>query len=256
MFYTINQGVRIAFEVEGKGPPLVLHHGMSETRTRFRQSGCVAALRPHYQLILLDARGHGASDKPHDPAAYSLEERANDVIAVLDELGIEKAHYFGHSLGGWTGFGLAKYAPERVASLCIGGAQPYSQSFETFRQVLDQGMDAWVAVVEKMSGPFPPHERKEVYANDLQALRASIAHDRPDIRALLPALAMPCLLFAGAADPLHPLVERCAGEIAGARFVTLPGCNHFEVARRPELMLPHLFSFLGELAPVAELFGI
>lgn len=256
MSYAINQGIRIYYEVEGQGPPLVLHHGMTETLKRWRLSGCVAALRPHYQLILLDARGHGASDKPHDPAAYSLEERANDVIAVLDDLGIEKAHYFGHSLGGWAGFGLTTYAPERVASLCIGGAQPYSQSFEKFRQILDQGLDAWVAVVEKMSGPFSPDERTEVYANDLLALRASIAHDRPDISALLPALATPCLLFAGEADPVHPLVQRCAGEIAGAQFVSLPGRNHFEVARQPELMLPYLFAFLSELAPVAELSGI
>jgi pimeloyl-ACP methyl ester carboxylesterase len=256
MSYVKHNGINIYYEIEGEGPPLVLHHGMTETVKRWRLSGCVAALRPHYQLILLDARGHGASDKPHDPDAYSLEARTNDVIAVLDDLDIEKAHYFGHSLGGWIGFGLGVYAPARVSSLIIGGAQPYGQSFEQFRQILDQGLDAWVAVVEKMSGPFSPDERTEVYVNDLQALRASIAYDRPDIRTHLPALTMPSLLFAGEADPLHPLVERCAGEIGGARFVTLPGCNHFEVARQPELVLPHLFSFLGELAPVAELFGI
>lgn len=253
MSYVKQNGIHIYYQTEGQGPPLALHHGMTETVKRWRLSGCVAALRPHYRLILLDARGHGASDKPHDPAAYSLEERANDVIAVLDDLGIEKAHHFGHSLGGWIGFGLAKYAPERVASLCIGGAQPYGQSFEKFRQILDQRLDAWVAVVEKMSGPLSPGERAEVYANDLQALRASVAHDRPDISDLLPAITLPCLLFAGEADPLYPLVQRSAGEISGARFVALPGRNHFETARQPNLMLPHLFAFLSELAPVAEL---
>lgn len=256
MLYAINHEIRIHYEVEGSGPPLVLHHGMSETLNRWHLSGCVKALRPHYQLILFNARGHGASDKPPDPAAYSLAERANDVVAVLDDLGIEKTHYFGHSLGGWIGFGLAMYAPERVASLVIGGAQPYGQSFEKFRQVLNRGLGAWVSVIEQMSGPFPPDERAEVFANDLPALQASITHDRPDISTILSALTMPCLLFAGEADPLHPLVERCARELVNGCFVSLPARNHFEVARQPSLMLPYLFSFLGELAPMAELFGI
>ena len=66
------------------------------------------------QLILLDARGHGASDKPHDPAAYDLRLRVGDVTAVLDDLEIRRADYFGYSMGGWIGFGLAKHAPVRL----------------------------------------------------------------------------------------------------------------------------------------------
>jgi pimeloyl-ACP methyl ester carboxylesterase len=246
MQVVVNDGIRIHYEVKGAGPPLVLHHGMSENIARWRLSGFVEALRKQYQLILIDARGHGASDKPHDPAAYSLESRAMDVITVLDELGIYQTHYFGHSLGGWVGFGLAKYAPMRLSSLVIGGAQPYGQSLEPLRQLLAQGIDAWIATIEQMSGCYSPEERANVQQNDLRALQASVAQDRPDISEMLPAMTLPCLLFAGDEDPLHLLVKQCASEIAGARFIALAGANHFDVARHPNLMLPHLSQFLAE----------
>jgi len=71
MPYADNQGIRIHYQVEGKGPPLMLQHGFTSNLKSWRQFGYVDALKHHYQLILLDARGHGASDKPHDPAAFA-----------------------------------------------------------------------------------------------------------------------------------------------------------------------------------------
>jgi pimeloyl-ACP methyl ester carboxylesterase len=133
MSFVNNSGVRIHYQVEGAGPPLVLHHGMSDSLASWQEYGYAGPLKKDYQLVLVDARGHGDSDKPHDRDAYTLPLRVADVIAVLDELGIGKAHYLGYSLGGWTGLGLAKYAPERLQSLIIGGAQPYGHSFEAFR---------------------------------------------------------------------------------------------------------------------------
>ena len=70
---------------------------------------------------------HGESDKPHDPAAYGLAHRTADVLAVLDDLSIQKADYFGYSLGGWIGFGLVKRAPQRFSSFIFGAAHPYAE---------------------------------------------------------------------------------------------------------------------------------
>jgi pimeloyl-ACP methyl ester carboxylesterase len=67
--------------------------------------GYVDALKDDYQLILVDMRGHGQSDKPADPAAYAAETQVGDIVTILDELGIDKAHFYGYSLGarlGWT----------------------------------------------------------------------------------------------------------------------------------------------------------
>lgn len=250
MPYTYNEGICIYYEVEGEGPPLVLTHGLSDSLEGCREYGFVGVLKREHRLILIDARGHGASDKPHDPQAYGQEQMRADVVAVLDALGIDEAHYFGYSLGGWIGLGLAKYAPERVRSLVIGGAQPYGQSMELFRQALGQGIEGWVAVVEKMLGsPASPKMKERFRSNDVQALLASVANDRPDISDIMPTMIMPFLLYAGDADPRCPLVERCATELSDARFFSLPTLNHFQVVVRSDLVLPHVVEFLARPEP-------
>jgi pimeloyl-ACP methyl ester carboxylesterase len=247
MPYADNRGVRIYYEVEGEGPPLVLMHGFSDSLESWREYGYTEPLKQEHRLILIDARGHGASDKPHDPEAYGLEQRPADVVAVLDDLDIAQVHYFGYSLGGWIGFGLAKYAPERVSSLIIGGAQPYGQSMELFRQALEQGIEGWVAVVEKLLGsPASPEMKERFRSNDLEALRASVANDRPDISEIVPTMTMPCLLYAGSEDPLHPLVERCAAQLPNASFFSVSGLNHIQGAGRSDLVLPRAVEFLAK----------
>jgi len=84
--------------------------------------------KDEYRLVLIDARGHGASDKPHEPEAYSFPNVTADVVAVLDTLTIAKAHYFGFSMGGQNGFALAAYAPERLRSLSVLGDTAAAQA--------------------------------------------------------------------------------------------------------------------------------
>src|SRR6185312_14162912 len=126
MPYANNAGVRIHYEIEGDGPALVLQHGFTQSLEDWAECEYLAPLRPKYRMILVDARGHGGSDKPHDEAAYTLDRRAADVTAVLDAERIEKAHFWGYSMGGWIGFGMAKYAPHRVNALIIGGQHPFA----------------------------------------------------------------------------------------------------------------------------------
>ena len=126
MPYANNAGVRIHYEVDGTGPALVLHHGFTQCLEDWSECGYVAALRPRYQVILVDARGHGDSDKPHDEASYTLDRRTADVTTVLDALGLEKAHFWGYSMGGRIGFGMARYAPDRVDKLVIASNTPFA----------------------------------------------------------------------------------------------------------------------------------
>ena len=83
-------------------------------------------LREEFRIIYVDHRGHGRSDKPHDAKSYAMPLRVADAVAVLDGLGIERAHFVGISWGGRLCFGIGANAPERVRSLVIFGQQPYA----------------------------------------------------------------------------------------------------------------------------------
>ena len=119
-----NSGISIHYEVEGTGSALVLQHGFTQCLKDWSECGYVAALRTRYRLILIDARGHGGSDKPYDEGSYALDRLVADVTTVLDAVGVEKAHFWGYSMGGWIGFGMARHAAHRVDALVIAVSIP------------------------------------------------------------------------------------------------------------------------------------
>jgi pimeloyl-ACP methyl ester carboxylesterase len=253
MPYASNQGIRIHYEVEGQGPPLVLLHGLGVSLTIWYMTGFGAALRNDYQLILIDVRGHGASDKPHDLQAYSMAVRVADVLAVLDDLRVPKAHFCGYSMGGSTGWGVAKYAAERFYSLVIGGASPQAPLPEGrgLSALFSQGTEAFLSSFGSIFGPrWTPQLKDVVLANDLEALTAlTLAAGQEDLHfgALLPTITLPCLLFGGDRDPFFAGTEACAGRIPRATCVTLAGLDHIEACYRSDLVAPQIRKFLAEV---------
>jgi pimeloyl-ACP methyl ester carboxylesterase len=172
-----------------------------------------------------------------------------DIVAVLDELGISKAHYFGYSMGGWIGFGLACYAPERFRSLILGGAAPYASNMDGLRQFVrvgvEDGPEAFVAMWETEYGALTSEARKRMLAYDYEALLV-LAQDRESLEAVLPTMKMPCLLFAGEMDEYQPIKD-CARQIANAAFFTLPGLDHGGAIRHSDEVLPHIRRFLAKV---------
>jgi pimeloyl-ACP methyl ester carboxylesterase len=247
MPYISNQGVRIHYHIVGEGPPLILQHGTAWSVEYWHHYGYVQELKKDYRLILIDSRGHGRSDKPHDPESYDLQFIAGDIVAVLDELRVPKAHSFGFSMGGWIGFVLAKYAPDRINSFIIGASHPYERSMETARRRLGQGMEAFLAPFESaMSEPIEDEIKARLLSNDVQAVIAS-TRDRPDMREVLAAMTMPCLVYAGESDPLHPDVERAARQLPNGTFFSLPDIGHYEGFVRSDLVLPYVTKFLARV---------
>lgn len=247
MPFVKNQGVRIHYEIIGNGPALVMHHGTFGSGASWIDLGYVDALKADHQVILPDSRGHGQSDKPHDPTAYDLALRTSDVLPVLDELGIQKADYFGYSLGGWIGFGLAKYAPDRFGSFIFGGSHPYAENMQPFRDLMPRNREAFAAMVDQVFGSrLTPAMRTRLLANDLDALRA-LTQDRESNADVLPSMTMSCLLFAGELDPRLPQVRQCASNLPNATFFILPGCDHVAAAARSDLVVPHLKAFLSKV---------
>jgi pimeloyl-ACP methyl ester carboxylesterase len=143
------------------------------------------------------------------------------------------------------GYGLAKYAPERVDALLIGGSHPYVSTWGTaFRDVDGTDPDAFLATFEKRLGkPLKPEAKTQILDNDLQALVAA-AQDRPSLEDVLPTMTMSCLLYAGEADGAFPRVQEGAKHMPNVTFVVVPGCDHGEAFQRADLVLPHVTQFL------------
>lgn len=247
-----NESIRIHYQVEGEGSPWVLHHGFAGSLEDWYERGYVEGLKNDYQLVLLDARGHGMSDKPHDPKAYEMQRRVGDVTAVLDDLHVSKAHFFGYSMGGWMGFAIAKYAPERFQSLIIGGSDPYKPdpgSYDQRVQMLRKGLEAAIAFMEKRIGSLSPQRRARILASDAEALAALTlaTRDDPGFEEVLPA--MPCLLFAGEAAIEYPGAKEWCKHMPNVTFFSLPGLGHVQAIDRSDLVLPHIKKFLAQVNP-------
>jgi pimeloyl-ACP methyl ester carboxylesterase len=251
--------MRIRYELEGKGPPLVLMHGTSAFLEMWHEWGHVDVLKHDYELILIDALGHGGSDKPYQPEVYQLERVVNDIVAVLDHLHLNKASYWGYSMGGRVGYGLAKFAPERFSALIIGGAHPFlSSSHSDYREYangmirsLEGGIDKWVAdfqhgveVAEQLP-PLTSQFKSRMLANDLRALIALLQADLPSLDTILTANTIPCLIYAGEADErVYSHARACAAQMSNAAFYSVPG-GHVAAFQRFDVLLPHIHSLLA-----------
>jgi pimeloyl-ACP methyl ester carboxylesterase len=253
MPFANNQGIRIHYEVEGKGPPLVLQYGQYFPLDVWYEYNYVSALQNHFQLILVDGRGQGESDKPHDPEAYCSERMVKDILAVLDDLGIKKTHYMGYSSGGYLGFGIAKYASERCLSLILGGTHLYldlngqfNWNEERIRDLEKQNTEQFVTGLEGFLStqnfpPLSPRLRAKMSLHDIQALIAwHKLNEFLNIEEVFGAISVPCLFYAGENSGEFVNAQRTAQNIRGAAFVTIPGGGHLEGGTWIKLLKPHI----------------
>jgi len=115
------EGVKIAYYVQGQGEPVVLIHGLRSSATvNWSLPGISSLLSQKHRVIAFDVRGHGQSDKPTEEDAYR-EELVEDVLRLLDDLKIEKAHIVGYSMGGIIAGNFIAHHPDRVLSGALGG---------------------------------------------------------------------------------------------------------------------------------------
>ncbi|MXY46422.1 MAG: alpha/beta fold hydrolase [Chloroflexi bacterium] len=252
MPYVDNNGVRIHYHIEGEGTPLVLQHGLTSSILRWYEFGFVDALKSDYRLLLVDARGHGDSDKPHDADAYNQTTMASDVVAAMDTEGIDKAHYIGYSMGGSIGFALAESFADRFHSLIIGGMHPYSLDAarleDRIKRIKAGGMEGYVTDLAADGDVISPERKAQLLANDPEAIiGASLGLiQRPNMSPVLPTMTMPCLVYCGDADGLHVGAAECVKRMPNVTWVSLPGLDHTQAMERSELVLPHVQAFLKE----------
>jgi pimeloyl-ACP methyl ester carboxylesterase len=121
MFLTSSDDTRIAYDVQGEGPALLLFQGFDEMRQIWHDLGYVERLSKHFRVITMDRRGIGESDHPEDPKAYSVEKMMADVYAVADACQAAKFLVWGHSFGGTLALQLAARS-ERITRAIVAGS--------------------------------------------------------------------------------------------------------------------------------------
>jgi pimeloyl-ACP methyl ester carboxylesterase len=218
MPFATHRGQRIHYTVEGAGPLVVLQHGLLCDAESWKQAGFVDALTDKFRVACIDSLGHGQSDKPSDPALYGQQQRSGDIIAVIDDLGAERAHLVGHSMGGWLAVGVAKHHPKRLSSLVVGGWDPVNGlpptpkgpvSFEAFMKFAaraDRTLIAWVTPA------FEPGVRGCFEAlGELQGAREAVL-----------TVEFPRMIWEGRDDPNHDTRKKFA-TTHGLRFLSTAG---------------------------------
>jgi pimeloyl-ACP methyl ester carboxylesterase len=243
----------------GIGAPIVMVHGSALSQVIWRGFGYVRALGADHQIITLDLRGHGRSDKPHEASAYAMELFVADVLAVLDELGVDRAHYLGYSLGGRVGFSLAAAHPHRIVSLISAAGAPRSKPgafdrvfFPGCIDVLETGsiaafMDAWE---EHTGRPLDTSTRAAIGANDALALAAYMREADRDAGVpddILAAMTVQTLMLVGSRDAERvPAAQHAVATMRSAKIRMLAGANHGETLRHPDA-LPAVRTFIDDV---------
>ncbi len=269
-----DDGVRIAFSTWGRrdGTPVVLIQGLGmDGRGWALQRG---AFGRRHRCIAPDNRGTGHSDAPFGP--YDLSRMAEDVIAVLDELGVKRAHVVGASMGGVIAQIIGVLHPERVRSLTL--ACTACQHHEWRRELLAE----WANVVSDRGMPglmddgmrwlIGPrlHRRFGVFVNVLARVLIqtkphafvaqvdAILDATDELRFELPHVTVPTLVITGSQDTLTPLgdAEELAELIGTSRLYVLRGAAHGLMAEAPNAFNDVVLRFLDEVdglaAPAVE----
>ena len=236
----------------GQGRPMLLVHGFTSNRKEnWQRLGWYGAFeRRRVRMIALDCRGHGESAKPHDPAHYGRANMADDLIALLDHLGIERTHVLGFSMGSRLALAAALTAPERFATLTLGGAG--EKLFEK-REIVGNPMADAMEAADPQSITDPMLKSFRQFADDQGEDRLALAaltraKDEPFVREELASLQVPVLVVAGARDDLAGDPAGLAKMFPDGRAVSLPGCDHFSAIPHA-LFKATVFDFLdGTLA--------
>jgi len=259
--------VKLYYEEHGEGTPLVLAYGIGGNADLGDTNR--DALGAHHRLVLWEPRGHARSDSPDDPAKYSFPRWAFDLKAVLDHLGISKAHVGGLSLGAGIATRFTLRFPRRVRSLLVTNSSSAAglplpvdhivMRAQSIKVTLEQGMDAMADfamaanpnVRERLA--LDPNAKEEFYAyyrrltpiGYANALRALLAMDH--ITDQLSMIRVPTLLIGGDRDPSLEPMKVMRKKIRGSKLIVLSPASHFANRDQPEAWNRAALEFLGKV---------
>ena len=254
--------LRIAYQAQGDGPPLVCCHAMGWDHTLWDPHR--PRLSANHRLITFDHRGCGDSDHPADPRLYTAEGFEADLTAVLDALDVERARVVGYSMGAVAALRLAIARPERVERLALVSAmasrlpEPVIERARNIAAMVEShGLEATYRAY--FDGPlFDGAPKGAAFEKRLAACVAkatshgflgcfSVAIDRPSLADQLLRIAAPTLILVGERDAHYvPEAEMMAQRIPEARVEIVRGAGHALSAEAPERFETTLLRFFAE----------
>jgi 3-oxoadipate enol-lactonase len=260
------RGIEMAYEVEGSGPPIVLLHGYPFNRSMWREQ--VEALQGGFRVITPDLRGMGETEGAEDEPA-TMNEMAQDLAALLDELKIARIILGGLSMGGYVSLAFARRFPLRVRALILADTRPQPDTDEARRareeqaqKVLEEGMASVTdLILKKALAPETLASRPEIVARVREMILATrplgaaaalrgraVRSDQTDFLARILA---PTLIVVGSEDQLTPLAdaELMRREIRGSRLILIEGAAHVSNLERPAEFNRALTEFLRAQQP-------
>ncbi|MHA6297880.1 alpha/beta fold hydrolase [Devosia sp. CAU 1758] len=240
-------GLSLDYGLAGAGPPVLLIHGFASSgKVNWVDTGWVETLADAgYQAITLDNRGHGQSDKPHDPELYYPTQMAEDAVALLDHLGIARAAIIGYSMGARIAAFMAFAHPERVASVVFGG----------MGMNLVNGLTDGNDIIAGLRAPaladltHPTARQFRIFADhtgsDREALAACMETSRqPMARADVRRIGVPVLVAVGEADEMAGPPEMLAELLPHGEAVVIPKRDHMR-ATGDKVFKAAALDFLG-----------
>jgi len=245
-------GVAIHYEVHGQGPAILLSHGYSATCRMW--DGQIAALQDRYRIIVWDMRGHGQSDYPADPAAYSEAATVEDMAAILRACAVQRAVIGGLSLGGYMSLAFHAAHPDMVRALMIFDTGPGFRNADAreawnvrARQRADD-LDARGFAALGTSDEVRMSRHRD--ASGLAGAARGMLTQRDDtvIRSL-ETIKVPALVLVGSDDKnFLAATDYMARKIPGVRKVVIDGAGHAANLHQPAAFNRAVDAFLGELA--------
>ena len=248
-------GVNIHYQESGSGDPILLSHGYSATSHMWQ--GQVAALQDRYRVITWDMRGHGQSDYPAQPEAYSEKLTVEDMVAILRACNVERAVIGGLSLGGVMSLGFQDAYPRMVRALMLFDTGPGFRNAEarntwnerTLQRADDMEKRGLAALSRSDEVRLGEHRSADGL---IRAARGMMTQNDDHLIRSLPGITVPTLVLVGAEDKnFLAATDYMAAKIPNATKIIIPQAGHAANLHQPAAFNHAVITFLAGLPNAA-----
>lgn len=267
--YVTIDDTRIFYREAGEGTPLILIHGWPLSSELFAKN--ISALAEQYHVIVPDLAGFCNSEFSGNPQEWTVEKYAQDILALMDELGIEQAVIGGMSMGGPITLSMFEQAPDRfigmllIDTIAAPAAAPEKQLWLGWVQrIQEKGvksippyvMDEMLTAEVRMNNPELVNQVATIMKNASKEGAIAGAYalaNRPDFRPLLSSINVPTLILVGMQDSIYPyeIAQRMQKKIPNSELVILDNGNHAAIIEEADAANEAILSWMNETSPAA-----